>query len=81
MNRKAFLACVLMCVILTGCETHNRCPVSFFVVADIAQAFTDGGGSRQMYRAFTFGKHYVERGGVIHVQAQRVIFQRAQMFV
>ncbi|CSG17247.1 Uncharacterised protein [Shigella sonnei] len=34
-----------------------------------------------MYRAFTFGKHYVERGGVIHVQAQRVIFQRAQMFV
>ncbi|HBD9867291.1 TPA: type VI secretion system lipoprotein TssJ, partial [Shigella sonnei] len=21
MNRKAFLACVLMCVILTGCET------------------------------------------------------------
>ncbi len=24
MNRKAFLACVLMCVILTGCETAKK---------------------------------------------------------
>lgn len=24
MNRKAFLACVLMCVILTGCETAKN---------------------------------------------------------
>lgn len=24
MNRKAFLACVLMCIILTGCETAKK---------------------------------------------------------
>ena len=34
-----------------------------------------------MYRAFTLGEHDVQRGGIVHIKAQRVVFQWTQVFI
>ena len=53
---------------------HNRRPVSLFMMPDVAQAFGDGRRCCEMYRAFTLGEHDVQRGGIVHIKAQRVVF-------